>query len=377
MADSGRFKSSKKTGPKRRVDVIGKGGYGCVVKPILECKDEDTNLKIRENERIGKKYVSKIFNDRDDLKETIEENILNNDLANRAGIEASGIAGVTADFGMESYYCELKAPITIPECGEVKLSRQSLILTDLGDIDADKMKELNIISNLIRLTYEEIERAVISNLINISKLHSIGYVDMDLKLGNIIPNNDSPFSFKLIDYDMFRKKDEELAFGYSHATYFFPPEYNVFGNFINGRFTSIDDIEKTKDELRHYYRTLIGTLTRGDLRIPKMAFFNYIGDNTTKWEEIFKNNAEQLIEIKKEYERMGIEAPKISELLTSVDYFMYALAIYAFIYELKKAKKEEDPKKWDELLEKISRFFHPNYSLRLEAIREFLDRGTL
>lgn len=364
--------------PRGKTKVLGKGGYGCVVKPVLECKNDGLNAKIRKNQSEGKKYVSKIFNTRSDLDETIKENIRNNVIANLAGSEAAKVRGVTADLGMEAYSCELKTPAFIPECGSRKLSNKSLILTDLGDMDAEKLKDSKIISSLVSLTYEDIERAVISNLVNISKLHKAGYVNMDIKLANIIPNYDDPFSFKMIDYDMLRNKDDELVFGYYHAEYFFPPEYSVLGAAAYGEYFGINDTKRTQSQLRSIYNILVNeTLVRTGLNSSKQALYNFIGSNKMEWEDTFEDNAEELKNIFKEYERLKFSSPKVSELLSSIDYFMYAIAMYTFIDELKKAKTEEEPKKWDDLLEKISKFFHPKYSLRLVAINEFLDRGTL
>lgn len=369
MADSGLFGDTI---------VIGKGGYGCVVKPVKICKDEDINTIIRENERIGKKYVSKIFTQRSvELEETISRNIKNNKIANRASSEAIKVEGVTPDFGMEIFRCELETKPVIPKCS-MELTEQSLILSDLGSMDAKEItgrKKEELLSNLMGITIEDMERAVNSNLINISCLHKLGYVDLDIHLANLIPNFDRPFSFKIIDYDTFQQINSIDAFGYSHVTYFYPPEYIVFGNSINGR---IDLKNNLKDILRRFDGSLRPVLWERGAPMPaviKARDKQIKGIADKVWEE----NAMTLLKIKEEFDSSEdkYNIPELKELVKSVDYFMYSIAIYTFIYELKVNKSIEEHYRWDKLLERISNFFHPKYNLRLDAIQEFLDRGTI
>jgi hypothetical protein len=375
--------------------VIGKGGYGCVVKPVKKCKDDDTNQTIKREEELGKKYVSKIFYDQgssDENKELVEMNISNNEIARRASSKALSISSLaTEDLGMELYDCELERPQDISGCGAKRLSEQSLILLELGGLDAQEIKgrkRVDLLRDLVGITYEDIERAINSNLINISQLHSLGYVDLDLKLGNILPNFEKPFSFKIIDYDMFQKKDSKNAFGYFHAKYFFPPEYIVYGKLLFERRPSVstlDILNWLQDKMdgllvviRNFGYYSVEQKIRELIYNAKPAVK---ADKDEAWIKMYRDNTNFIVKLHSDViartDKTKYDVKRFIELTTSVDYFMYGIAMYTFVYEIKQTKPKAEQDRWDELLEKLSRFFNPTIDYRLIAIDEFLTRGTI
>lgn len=405
MADSGLFGSPKTTSrrpgrptrPSRVIvdpdvkdlKVLGKGTYGCVVKPVKKCKDDRINQLIKEEEDSGKKYVSKIikdFGDPDDIKTIVKDTINFNEIARRAGSTAERTNDkATNDYGMEMYECELEKPVQIPKCGK-KLSDQSLILTELGNLDSDEIigiKRDELIRDLSSITVDEIKRAIFSNLININQLHAIGWVNLDIKLPNLLPNFEKPFSFKIIDYDLFNETKSKIALQYYEADYFFPPEYCAYGKLLMERRRSTPTSTEILRWLEQNQERLTKFLNRTQNKavVRKMSKLVYDvdpfiqADNDAAWGEVYRQNLASIINMHNAVinrtDKSVLDVKEYKEFLASVDYFMYSVAMYTFVYELSNIRPASEISEWDEILEKISVYFHPIYDNRIESINNF------
>jgi serine/threonine protein kinase len=403
MADSGRFSPSKTKPIKKTylitdpdikdIKVLGKGAYGCVVKPVKKCKDDSINQAVKREEETGKKFVTKIIKDRSDKSENrqiVEKTIDNNEIARRASSRAiRSNEKATEDYGMEIYDCELETPVQIPNC-KMPLSDQSLIMTELGGMDGQEIigpKKRELITDLTSITVDDIERAILSNLINIHQLHLLGWVNLDIKLGNLLPNFSTPFSFKIIDYDLFQKLNKRDAFGYYEAKYFFPPEYTAYGKVLWERRSSLTETDFL-NWVAISMNDLFDTLSTNGYDFVVDKFYNLVynieppvqADSDAAWSNTYKLNKDALVRLHRAVlartDKSKYDVPEFKELVASVEYFMYAIAIYTFIAELLPTRHLSEKTSWESILDRLAPFFHPIYEKRLEAINNFIRTQT-
>jgi serine/threonine protein kinase len=403
MADSGRFKPSKSkpirktyliTDPDiKDIKVLGKGAYGCVVKPVKKCKDDSINQAVKREEETGKKFVTKIIKDRSDRSENrhiVEKTIDNNEIARRASSRAiRSNDRATEDYGMEIYDCELETPVQIPDC-QMPLSDQSLIMTELGGMDGQEIigpKKRELITDLTSITVDDIERAILSNLINIQQLHLLGWVNLDIKLGNLLPNFSTPFSFKIIDYDLFQKLNKRDAFGYYEAKYFFPPEYTAYGKVLWERRPSLTETDFL-NWVAISMNDLFDTLSTNGYDFVVDKFYDLVynikppvqADSDAAWSNTYKLNKDTLVRLHRAVlartDKSKYNVPEFKELVASVEYYMYAIAIYTFIAELLPTRPLSEKTSWESILDRLALFFHPIYEKRLEAINNFIRTQT-
>lgn len=291
-----------------KYEVLGKGGYGCVVKPTVKCRSDQKG-------KMGVEYVSKLYKSEIDSG-SIDKFLNNLEIAKSVGRE---------DIGLEYYRCD--SPTGLREtdiCSDDKLEEIfNSIAINMEEIKGNNLNEV-INKNLMdfRLPLGLIKKSIIDNIETINKLHELGYGHFDIKLDNIMLVKNKDYLLHIIDYDIFTLL-EECYIRISDPQRYFPLELMYLIEIYQLNFRQdieISDMEET-------YRTLLrSNYKKQPEQIELIMGMNFM---------ILKDFTERII----------IGNQKLNEndmkILKSFDLYMYSRALLKFIEYLEPHYGEE------------------------------------
>jgi serine/threonine protein kinase len=360
----------------------GKGTYGCVFTPPIPCVDETVNRTVAKQISKGKKFVSKVLTDNYDARDTMYDFIRFNNITKKAGEEAKKYGpGVTMDLGSEAYKCTLPEKYDLkPKCGDkFNASRYSLIIEDLGKTDMERPSDKTK-TDLLDLTAKQLKRMVASNIFNLMSLHKDGYVHRDIKSANILIDLEGTPSFKIIDYDLlikigFSKEDIDKYYEYFDYYYFFPAEYHYLGyRIVDG--TASTFTECFENHIAELYK--FSPLTYNRIRQIVKSY-----SSSDRFSEgldiIYDRNRVYLTDMSVILRNPDTiskdQQENIERLWVSLDYYMWAIAVYELIASLKEATTDATKKReLNTLLTGLEPYFHPLLSERKIGVRGFVIR---
>ncbi len=362
----------------RRIDVIGKGGYGCAIRPVIPCKDEENNLRAHRLLK-GRKLISKLFFR--GLEGHIDKVQERNRIALISGAKDVGVKSIECD--IEDKYRENF------DCDSEKLSKRQLIMEDLGifsviDIDKEQKrrnpeKYREFMDNLELVSYEELVDAIESNLESIRRLHQgiggrVGYIHFDIKAENTMVEFKPKLRLRLIDLDLMKElnsndilKTSQGKFRYERI-YYYPADLNYLALKISG-ISKADYRAFYEKKFIDHLETMKAWCGKGVsdtmlelVQIPgetKEESINLVVDSN---KDYIDNLYRKMIDSGRLYNH-----PEFLEYIKGIDYYMYGLMILPLLYEYRKTIGVRS-ERLEILINRVSLLINPDITLRQRTL---------
>jgi serine/threonine protein kinase len=360
-----------------KLDVIGKGGYGCAIRPVIPCKDETQNIRahrlLKGSKTLSKVFFNNIFN--------IEDHIRNVQDKNRRAL----ITGAK-DIGVKSVECEIKPKYRrIAGCNNGatgELAPIQLIMEDLGkynvyDMFRSSKNHRDFINNLAVISLDEIIDTIESNLVSIEKLHTGGFGHFDIKAENTMVEFTPRFRLRLIDLDLMKQLDKPTVlqnnkgkYRYSHV-YYHPADFNYLALKFSGDseprgYSSYSEFYKAKFiehivTMKGWCGDEIYAIQTELAKVPGKS----IDESVT---EVFDRNRLYIDELYNEMIRSGrFSNPRFLDYIKGIDYYMYGMMIIPLLLKYKK-EIGGGSKRLDDLIDRLSLFINLEITKRERRI---------
>lgn len=264
--------------PKIQFVLIGSGAYGCVVQPSI--------MKNTESNYINNNYVGKIFYDKVEYEEELQQlnsfKLLNIDPDNKFTVK-------TISYGELSLKDDIQNVSSLYNC-IIKHNRGGFASGTVYQIILENGGKTlySLTEKDISISFKKMLHLVGPFLLGIQRMHNAGFVHLDIKPLNILLNENK---LSLIDFGLSMSNSsvfkEDLAGILSGVYNYYPDELNIAYNMLKHRNKRGREF---LDELSSYINDTDGNFHKNLFQKHKEYMYVVIQELNNYVDEIYKEN---------------------------------------------------------------------------------------